>query len=58
MTNRYIVIGAGIGGLATASLLAKAGHEVHVYEKAVTAGGRAGKLAKMGLLSTPVHRGT
>ncbi|MBH2007286.1 phytoene desaturase [Candidatus Saccharibacteria bacterium] len=43
-----MVIGAGIGGLATASLLAKAGHEVHVYEKAVTAGGRAGKLAKDG----------
>lgn len=48
MTNRYIVIGAGIGGIATASLLAKAGHEVHVYEKASAAGGRAGKLEKDG----------
>jgi salicylate hydroxylase/6-hydroxynicotinate 3-monooxygenase len=28
------VIGAGIGGLAIASLLARAGHEVHVFEQA------------------------
>lgn len=48
MAKRYVVIGAGIGGLATASLLAKAGHEVHVYEKEAAAGGRAGKLERDG----------
>ena len=46
--TKTILIGAGIGGLATASMLAKAGHEVHVYEKEPTAGGRAGKLEKNG----------
>lgn len=44
MAKKCIVIGAGIGGLATANLLAKAGYEVHVYEKEAQAGGRAGKL--------------
>lgn len=44
MPKKVIVIGAGIGGIATASLLAKAGHEVHVYEKEPSAGGRAGRL--------------
>ena len=46
--TKTILIGAGIGGLATASMLAKAGHEVHVYEKELVAGGRAGKLQKDG----------
>jgi len=35
------VIGAGIGGLSVAALLAKDGHEVHVYEKNSRPGGRA-----------------
>mgnify|MGYP003582227438 CR=1 FL=1 len=42
------IIGAGIGGLATANLLAQDGHEVHVYEKNAQLGGRAGRFAKEG----------
>jgi len=38
----FIIIGAGIGGLATACLLAKKGHKVIVVEKNEQAGGRAG----------------
>jgi len=36
-----IIIGAGIGGLATAALLAKAGYPVTVLEKQASVGGRA-----------------
>lgn len=39
-----IVIGAGIGGLAIANLLAKRGVAVNVYEKNDQPGGRAGRL--------------
>lgn len=46
--SRICIVGAGIGGLATANLLAKAGHEVHIFEKAAQAGGRAGQLKKDG----------
>lgn len=46
--KRVIIIGAGIGGLATANVLAKAGYEVHVYEKEAMPGGRAGQLKKDG----------
>jgi phytoene desaturase len=45
---KVIIIGAGIGGLATANLLAKAGHDVHVYEKEAGPGGRAGQFKKDG----------
>lgn len=38
------IIGGGIGGLATAALLAKAGYNVTVYEKNEQLGGRAGLL--------------
>lgn len=48
MKQKVIIIGAGIGGLATANLLAKAGYEVHVYEKDPTPGGRAGKFTQNG----------
>lgn len=41
--KKVVIIGAGIGGLATANLLAKAGFDVHVYEKDMQAGGRAGQ---------------
>jgi phytoene desaturase len=44
MKQRVIIIGAGIGGLATANLLAKAGYDVSVYEKNAGPGGRAGML--------------
>lgn len=46
--QRVIIIGAGIGGLATANLLAKAGLDVHVYEKEAIPGGRFGQLKKDG----------
>lgn len=46
--SKIIIIGAGIGGLATANLLAKAGHEVHIYEKEASAGGRSGQFKKDG----------
>lgn len=46
--KKVVIIGAGIGGLATANLLAKAGFEVHVYEKESQAGGRTGTLKKNG----------
>jgi len=39
-----IIIGAGIGGLATANLLAKAGVAVTIYEQNEQAGGRTGLL--------------
>ncbi len=43
-----IVIGAGVGGMATANILAKAGYAVTVYERHATLGGRAGELKKKG----------
>lgn len=43
-----VVIGAGIGGLAIANILAKAGLKVTVYEKNAEPGGRMGKLKKDG----------
>lgn len=48
MRKKVVIIGAGIGGLGTANLLAKAGFEVHVYEKDAIAGGRAGKKVEKG----------
>jgi len=42
MSKKAVIIGAGIGGLGLANLLAKAGYDVHVYEKNNMAGGRAG----------------
>ncbi len=32
-TKKIAVIGAGFAGLSAATCLAKAGHEVHIYEK-------------------------
>lgn len=48
MPKKVIIIGAGIGGLATANLLQKAGFEVHVYEKNSSLGGRAGQRKQKG----------
>ena len=38
---KYTVIGSGFSGLSTAAYLAKEGHEVHIFEKNDTIGGRA-----------------
>ena len=43
--NSAVIIGAGIGGLATAGLLARQGVQVTVIEKNDEVGGRAGSLA-------------
>jgi len=40
MKKKAVIIGAGYGGLALANLLAKVGHEVSIYEKNPSAGGR------------------
>lgn len=39
--NKAIIVGGGLGGLATAALLAKDGFSVALYEKTQTLGGRA-----------------
>ena len=46
--EKILIIGAGIGGLATANLLAKDGHDVIVIEKNAQLGGRAGQFKKDG----------
>jgi phytoene desaturase len=46
--SKIIVIGSGFSGLSTASYLAAAGHEVHVYEKNSLPGGRARQLRNKG----------
>lgn len=42
--SNIVIIGAGIGGLASANVLARAGHTVSVYEASAHPGGRAGQL--------------
>lgn len=39
--KKVVIIGAGIGGLSIAALLAKKGYSVEVFEKLATPGGRA-----------------
>ncbi len=46
--SRAVVIGAGLGGLATAARLAAAGHHVTVFESAATVGGKLGTLERDG----------
>ena len=48
MTQRVVVIGAGIGGLASAALLAKDGYQVTLLEARDQVGGRAGSWEKDG----------
>ncbi|MEN3047442.1 MAG: phytoene desaturase family protein [Candidatus Caldarchaeales archaeon] len=46
--KRVVVVGAGLGGLAAAALLARDGHEVTVIEKNEWVGGRAGSFSRDG----------
>jgi len=46
--ERVIVVGAGPGGLAAAMLLARAGLEVHVFERRPTVGGRTTQVEAQG----------
>jgi phytoene desaturase len=46
--SRIVIIGAGVGGLATAVRLATAGHRVTVYERAATVGGKLGRYERDG----------
>ena len=55
--KRIVIIGSGIGGLATANLLARDGYDVHVYEKNDQLGGRSGQFKKMALHLIQVHHG-
>jgi phytoene desaturase len=47
-TDRVVIVGAGLGGLACALHLAGAGREVTVVEREPVPGGRAGRLARDG----------
>ncbi|MBP9686584.1 MAG: phytoene desaturase [Candidatus Doudnabacteria bacterium] len=48
MSKKVVIIGSGIGGLASANLLAKMGHRVTVLEKNDYLGGRAGLIQEQG----------
>ncbi|TVZ51932.1 phytoene desaturase family protein [Dokdonia sp. Hel_I_53] len=48
MPKKIAVIGSGFSSLSAACYLAHAGHEVHVFEKNATLGGRARQLQKDG----------
>lgn len=46
--KHVVIIGAGVGGIATAVQLARQGYRVSVYEKLETPGGRCGRFIKDG----------
>jgi phytoene desaturase len=48
VTSRIVVIGAGLGGLATSALLARAGHEVTVLEGQDWVGGKSRRIEVAG----------
>jgi len=48
MSRRVIIIGAGLGGLATSALLAKAGFDVTVLEKNDWVGGKSRRISVAG----------
>lgn len=50
MPKKIIVIGSGFSSLAAACYLAKNGHDVHIYEKNATVGGRARQFKKDGFV--------
>jgi len=47
-TDRVVIVGAGLGGLACALHLAAAGRRVTVLEREAVPGGRAGRLSRSG----------
>ncbi len=48
MTKKIVIIGAGLGGLTAASLLAKAGHDVTVLERNSWVGGKSRRIEVAG----------
>jgi len=46
--KKAVIIGAGVGGLATANYLAQNGYAVEIYEKNCKPGGRCGQLIQEG----------
>jgi phytoene desaturase len=44
--SRIVVVGAGVGGLAAAARLAAAGHEVTIFERTDTVGGKLGRYSR------------
>jgi len=46
--KKAVIIGAGVGGLATANFLAKNGYSVEIYEKNANPGGRCGQMIQDG----------
>ena len=48
MKKKIVIIGGGFSSLSAASYLAKTGHDVSIYEKNSTLGGRARQLKKEG----------
>jgi len=46
--GKVVIIGAGIGGIATAAFLAKKGFSVEVYEKNANPGGRCSQMVQEG----------
>ena len=47
---KVAVVGAGVGGLAAAIELAAPGHEVTVFERAATPGGKCGRVERGGFV--------
>ncbi|KAJ6103336.1 Phytoene desaturase [Penicillium sp. IBT 16267x] len=50
--KRVVVVGAGVGGIATAARLAKAGLQVSVYEKNDYYGGKCSNIVHNGYLNS------
>lgn len=48
MKSKVIIIGAGIGGLATGARLASKGYRVEIYEKEATVGGKVNRFESEG----------